>query len=151
MFKKTAPIIALLIAITMTSSTFAQDRYSLTLDNQFISKLKEFGSLKSEVSASARDRIRIIELDFEGTTEATPVELDVEVNIVGSDAVIILDDSLIAKIKGQPVRIPTDTNGFSRVLLKYDSPAMDTKSAMVMNDNTVFIRLSDVKLSLIHI
>lgn len=145
MLKKTAPIIALLIAITMTSSALAQDRYSLTLSNEFISKLKEFGSLKSEVSESARDKIGVIELRFADTKTAAPVELDVDVNIDGSDAVIILDDDLIAKIKGQPVRIPTAENGFSRVLLKYDSPAMVNDSAMVITDNTVFIRLSDVK------
>lgn len=145
MFKKTAPIFALLIAITITSATFAQDRYSLTLSNEFISKLQEFGSLKSEVSASARDKIGVIELRFEDTKDETPVELEIGVDILGSDAVIILDNDLIAKIKGQPVRIPTDKNGFSRVLLKYDSPAMTNESAMVMNDNTVFVRLSDVK------
>jgi hypothetical protein len=145
MFKKTAPIFALLVAITMTSSAFAQDRYSLTLSNEFISKLKEFGSLKSEVSASARDKIGVIELRFADTKDETPVELDIDVNIAGSDAAIILDEDLIAKIKGQPVRIPTDKNGFSRVLLKYDSPALSTESAMVMSDNTVFVRLSDVK------
>ncbi len=145
MFTKTAPIIALLIAITMTTSALAQDRYSLTLSNEFISKLKEFGSLKSEVSESARDKIGVIELRFEDTKSATPVELDIDVNILGEDAVIVLDEGLIAKIKGQPVRIPTDQNGFSRVLLKYDSPAMINESAVVMSDNTVFIRLSDVK------
>ena len=145
MFNKTAPIIALLVAITMTSSAFAQDRYSLTLSNEFISKLKEFGSLKSEVSAAARDKIGVIELRFDDTKTETPVELDIDVNILGPDAIIILDDDLIAKIKGQPVRIPTDRNGFSRVLLKYDLPALANKGAMVMNDNTVFVRLSDVK------
>lgn len=129
----------------MTSSAFAQDRYSLTLNSEFINKLKEFGSLKSEVSASAREKIGVIELRFADTKDATPVELEVNVEILGEDAIIILDNDLIAKIKGQPVRIPTDRNGFSRVLLKFDSPAMATESAMVMSDNTVFVRLSDVK------
>jgi len=145
MFKKTAPIVALLIAITMTSAAFAQDRYSLTLSNDFISKLKEFGSLKSDVSESARNKIGVIELRFADTKEETPVELEIGVDIVGSDAVIILDDDLIAKVKGQPVRIPTSESGFSRVLLKYDTPAMSNDSAMVISDNTVFVRLSDVK------
>ena len=145
MFNKTAPIFALLIALLMTTSTLAQDRYSLTLSNEFIIKLKEFGSLKSEVSETARDKIGVIELRFEDTKLATPVELDIDVSILGTDAIIVLDEELIAKIKGQPVRIPTNVNGFSRVLLKYDSPAMVTKSSVVMSDNTVFIRLSDVK------
>lgn len=145
MFKNTVPFIALFIAITMTTSAFSQDRYSLTLSNEFIIKLKEFGSLKSEVSESARDKIGVIELRFEDTKSATPVELDIDVNILGADAVIILDDGLIAKIKGQPVRIPTIENGFSRVLLKYDSPALASKSSVIMSDDTVFIRLSDVK------
>lgn len=145
MFNKTAPIIALFIAIAMTTSAFAQDRYSLTLSNDFIGKLKEFGSLKSEVSEQARDKIGVIELRFDDTKSAPPVELDIEVNILGPDAVIILDDGLIAKIKGQPVRIPTIKNGFSRVLLKYDSPALASQSSVVMSDDTVFIRLSDVK------
>jgi len=145
MFKKVAPIIAILIAISLSSSALAQERYSLELNNEFISKLKEFGSLKSEVSASAREKIRVIELRFGDTKTQTPVELDIDVNVIGSDAIIILDDELIAKIKGQPIRIPTDQNGFSRVLLKYDSSAMAAKSAVVMSDNTVFVRLSDVK------
>jgi len=143
MLTKFAPIIALLIAITMTSSASAQDRYSLTLSNEFIYKLKEFGSLKSEVSETARDRIGIIELRFADTKSEPPVDLDIDVNVVGPDAVIVLDEGLIAKIKGQPVRIPTQENGFSRVLLKYDTPAV--KPAMIMSDNTVFVRLSNVK------
>lgn len=145
MFNKTAPLIALIVALTMTTSVMAQDRYSLTLSNDFIGKLKEFGSLKSEVSAAARDKIGVIELRFEATKSATPVELDVDVNIIGDDANIVIDDDLIAKIKGQPVRIPTSQNGFSRVLLKYDSPAIASQSAIIMGDNTVFVRLSDVK------
>lgn len=144
MFNKTATLIALVLTIALTSTSVAQDRYSLTLNNDFISKLKEFGSLKSEVSASARDKIGVIELRFDDTKDQTPVDLDVEVNIVQDDAIIVLDEQLIAKIKGQPVRIETTENGFSRVLLKYDSPAV-IESAMVITDNTVFIRLSDVK------
>ena len=145
MLKKTLPLFALLIAVTMASAGFAQDRYSLTLSNDFISKLKEFGSLKSEVSESARDKISVIELRFSDTKDVTPVELDVDVNVTGADAVIVLDEAIIAKIKGQPVRIPTAENGFERVLLKYDSPAMMNQSSMVISDDTVFVRLSDVK------
>lgn len=144
MFNKKATLIALVISIAMTSSAWAQDRYSLTLNNDFISKLKEFGSLKSEVSESARDKIGVVELRFSDTKDQTPIELDIDVNLVDDDAIIILDDDLIAKIKGQPVRITTTENGFARVLLKYDSPAL-IESSMVVTDNTVFIRLSDVK------
>lgn len=145
MLKKIVPVITLLIAIAMTSSAIAQDRYSLTLSNDFISKLKEFGSLKSEVSPSARDKIAIIELRFNDTKSEIPVDLEVDVTRDASDAVIVLDEDLIAKIKGQPIRIPVQENGFSRVLLKYDSPVLMNKSAMIINDNTVFVRLSDVK------
>jgi hypothetical protein len=144
MFHKNTALIALAILVATTSNVFAQDRYSLTLNNDFIGKLKEFGSLKSEVSESARDKIGVIELRFSDTRDETPVQLDIDVNIVDEDAIIILDEELIAKIKGQPVRISTKENGFARVLLKYDLPAI-IESSMVVTDNTVFIRLSDVK------
>lgn len=144
MFNKKTTLIALAITIAMTSTAWAQDRYSLTLNNDFIAKLIEFGSLKSEVAASARDKIGVIELRFDDTQSQTPIDLEIAVNLVDDDAVIILDDDLIAKIKGQPVRITTRENGFSRVLLKYDSPAL-IESSLVITDNTVFVRLSDVK------
>ena len=146
MFQPTKLIFSMMIAaLVLSSSAFAQDRYSLTLNNDFLEKLQSFGSLKSEVSESARDKIAYIELRYEESKETTPIELDENVTIQGSDAVIILDDSLIAKIKGQPVRIPVTENGFARVLLKYDAPAMASTPSEIINEDLVFIRLSDVK------
>ena len=115
------------------------------MDNSWLEKLRSAGSLKSDVKESSRDKIGYIELSYEGSGETAPIELDENVIIQGSDAIIVLDDSLIAKIKGQPVRIPVSENGFARVLLKYDAPAMASAPSEIINEDLVFVRLSDVK------
>lgn len=136
---------AVVAVLVLSSSTFAQDRYSLTLNNEYLTNLKSSGSLKSEVSESARNKIGFIELRYDDSKDKTPIELDVEITRNGSDAVIVLDNELIAKIKGQPVRIPARENGFSRVLLKYDAPAVGIKSSQIISEDLLFVRLSDVK------
>ena len=145
MFHKTSTfIVATIAVIALSSSVFAQDRYSLTLNNDYLSKLKSFGSLKSDVSQSARNKIGFIELRYADSKDTPSIELDVDIRIDGSDAVIILDEELIAKIKGQPVRIPTRRNGFSRVLLKYDAPPV-APAAEIIDEDLTYVRISDVK------
>lgn len=144
MFQKFS-LSAIVAVLVLCSSAIAQDRYSLTLNNEYLTNLKSSGSLKSEVSESARNKIGFIELRYDDSKDKTPIELDVDVVRNGSDAVIILDNELIAKIKGQPVRIPARENGFSRVLLKYDAPVVGIKSSQIVSEDLLFIRLSDVK------
>ncbi len=145
MFQKSTFLSAIIAVLVLSSSTFAQDRYSLTLNNDYLTKLKNSGSLKSDVSESARNKIGFIELRYEDSKTTTPIELDVDVTRDGSDAIVILDNELIAKIKGQPVRIPVQENGFARVLLKYDAPAIATQPSQIISEDLVFVRLSDVK------
>ncbi len=143
MFQKQSLLLSAVVAVlVLSSSALAQDRYSLTLNNEYLINLKSSGSLKSEVSEAARSKIGYIELRYDDSKNKTPIELDIDVVRNGSDAVIILDNELIAKIKGQPVRIPAKENGFSRVLLKYDAPAVVSK---IISEDMLFIRLSDVK------
>ena len=156
MFQKLV-LSAVVAVLVLSSSAIAQDRYALTLNNAFLTNLKSSGSLKSVVSESSRSKIGFIELRYDDSKGKTPIELDIDINIVvnadanidgtptGTDAVIVLDNDLIAKIKGQPVRIPVKENGFSRVLLKYDAPAVANKSSEIISDELLFIRLSDVK------
>ena len=136
---------ATVAVLVLSSSAFAQDRYSLTLNNEYLTSLISSGSLKSEVSASARDKIGFVELRYDDSKDKTPIELEIDIVRSGNDAVIILDDELIAKIKGQPVRIPVSENGFSRVLLKYDAPAVGNSSSEIVSEDLLFVRLSDVK------
>lgn len=146
MFQKQSLLLSAVVAVlVLSSSAFAQDRYSLTLNNEYLINLKSSGSLKSEVSEAARNKIGYIELRYDDSKNKTPIELDIDVVRNGSDAVIILDNELIAKIKGQPVRIPAKENGFSRVLLKYDAPAVASKASEIISEDMLFIRLSDVK------
>jgi hypothetical protein len=144
MFQKLV-LTAVVTVFALSSSAFAQDRYSLTLNNEYLTNLKASGSLKSEVSESARNKIGFIELRYDDSKDKTPIELDVDITRSGPDAVIVLDNELIAKIKGQPVRIPARENGFSRVLLKYDAPAVGNASSEIISEDLLFIRLSDVK------
>jgi len=136
---------AFIAALCLSSSAFAQDRYSLTLNNDYLVDLKSSGSLKSEVSESARNKIGFIELRYEDSKSQAPIELEIDIIRNGSDAIIILDNDLIAKIKGQPIRVPVSQNGFARVLLKYDIPAVAVKASEIISEDLLFIRLSDVK------
>jgi len=135
---------AVVAVLVLSSSAIAQDRYSMTLNNDYLTNLKSTGSLKSEVSEAARNKIGFIVLRYDDSKDKTPIELDIDVIRSGNDAIIILDNDLIAKIKGQPVRIPARENGFSRVLLKYDAPAVQP-AAEIISEDILFVRLSDVK------
>lgn len=136
--------VAVAASMLCTTTAFAQTRYTLTLNKQFIDTLQNSGSLKSEVPASNRKKIAFVEIRYDETKSNDHVNLDVAIRRQGDDAIIVLDDETIAKIKGQPIRIAVQDNGFSRVLLKYDTPAISPQQSSVISEETVFIRLSDV-------
>ena len=136
---------AVVAVLVLSSSAIAQDRYSMTLNNDYVTNLISTGSLKSDVSEAARNKIGFIELRYDDSRDKTPIELEIDILRSGSDAIVVLDNELIAKIKGQPVSIPVKENGFSRVLLKYDAPAIANKATEIISEDILFVRLSDVK------
>ena len=143
----TAVFAALLIATSIPS--FGQsDRYSLTLDDAFVTSLKNAGSLVSTIKDASRNTIGVIELRYADTKDNDPVDLNLDVKNVEDAAVIILDEDILAKIKGQPIRIPVSNPQFSRVLLRYDAPAVPNEPAMnsmMSEEGLLFVRLSDTK------
>jgi hypothetical protein len=140
-------MIAALTVMTSTATFGQSDRFSLTLNNSYIDSLRSAGSLVSAIDPDSRNKIGIIELRYDETKDNEPVELDLAIGNENDAAVIVIDEDLLSKIKGQPVRVSISNSLFSSVLLKYDSPAMSPaiNPTMQMDDDLIFIRLSDTK------
>ena len=135
-------------SVVSTSLVSAQERYALTLDNNYVNKLRANGSLFSPIGDESQNKIRTIELKYDDTKSRAPVELDLNVATINGDAVIVLDDELLAKIKGQPVRTTVSDSQFTRVLLKYEAPMMSADPAIesaMSGEGMIFIRMSDTE------
>ena len=152
MFKTKSIFTALLFAVacmSMAATANAQDqtRFVLKLDDKLITDFKGYGSLRSTVPERFKEKISFVELQFEGTKDGQPVEMDWGLVINGSSANIVLDDAAIERLMAQPVRIevPAEKNTFSEIVLQYDAPAGTTP---ILNDtgspaDSFFIKLED--------
>lgn len=137
----------------LATSSFAQDqRFVMKLSNELVDSFKSFGSLKSLVPADARDTIGFVELQFEDTKDVDPIDLPLGLSVRNNEATIVLDDELINKVKGQPIRVSVGENekGFGQVLLVYDAPTPASRIPIVKDAEgnameMVYVRLSDAK------
>ena len=139
-----------LAALIMVGNVSAQDqtRFVLKLDNDLISSFRSYGSLRSAVPDEFKARISFVELQFSDTKDNEPVELNLDIQINGDNANIVLNDADIETVKGQPVRVAVsaDRNSFSQIVLMYDAPA--AVAAPQMNSggqpaDMYYIRLSN--------
>ena len=104
-------------------NTGGQTRFVLKLNNDLILKLRDIGSLASNVSTEFRNRISLIEIQQTGT-QAEAVEIvKADLEIVNKIANITMDEQLISKVRKGPIQIvvPADKRKFSRVEVIYAS------------------------------
>ena len=135
------------LSLVATANAQDQTRFVLKLDNKLIEDFKSFGSLRSTVPEQFKERISFVELQFDGTKDGQPVEMDWGLIINGDSANIVLDEAAIDSIMAQPVRVavPADKNTFDDIVLQYDAPAGTTP---ILNDtgspaDAFFIKLGD--------
>ena len=152
MFKTKSIITAVLFAVvclSLAATANAQDqtRFVLKLDEKLITDFKEYGSLRSTVPERFKEKISFVELQFEGTSDRQPVEMEWGLLINGNSANIVLDEPAIERLLAQPVRVAvtTDKNTFNEIILQYDAPAGTTPilNATGGPADSFFIKLED--------
>jgi hypothetical protein len=143
-------VAALLLSFLMSSGTNAQDesaRFILKLNDNLISSFKDYGSLRSALPADVRDRIDTIELRYQGTEDKTPINMNLNVQINGQNAEIVVDDSLLNTVRNQPVRVPLNGKTFNVVFLRYNKAGGGGAGAeeVVMGDgpNRFVLKITD--------
>lgn len=120
------PVAVCFSIVLLSQLAQAQDqKFNVTLNNQYISQLKEYGYLQSTVKDDQkREQIGLIALQFEATKDKPPVDLTPGISVKGDEATIVIDNRLLEQIKGQPVHIQVSKEaiGFKNLYLVYDVP-----------------------------
>ncbi len=149
---------ALVVCVSMANRAEAQDqtRFVLKLSDDLIFKLRDVGSLASNVEAGFRNRISLIDVQF-GNAEAGRAEsVDVDLEVTNGTANVIMDERLIARVKKGPIRIvvPPAKRAFTRVSLVYargegeDAPNRPAEPILNSSGQPIdlyYIRLKDSK------
>ena len=142
-------IVLTVCCLGLAASSHAQDQtFAMKLNNTHFEGLKKYGSLKSHIPEKARGKIGVVELKFDQTADKEPVELDIVASVQDGVAIFVVDDDLIAKIKGQPVKIKLADNAkkVQEVSLIYsvEAPVPDSPSIKDADGNVMdvfFVRL----------
>ena len=148
---------AMLVCLSMVNQAAAQDqtRFVLKLNEDLIFKLRDVGSLASNVRAEFRDRISLIEVQY-GDAGGQPENVDVDLEVANGTANVIMDERLIARVQQGPIRIvvPAAKRAFSRVSLVYargeneDAPNRPAEPILNSSGQPVdlyYIRLKEAK------
>ncbi|MEL7496323.1 MAG: hypothetical protein AAFN77_01845 [Planctomycetota bacterium] len=147
--------VALALIITASSTTSAQEqtRFVLKLNDDLVNNLRSFGSLTSNVDDQFKQRISMIEIQYDGKTNVPASTSDTSILVESGTANISISDELIADIQRNPVRInvPADKRDFSKISLNYVLPAkpnMPLSTGPILNDSgqpvdMYYIRLSN--------
>ena len=149
---------ALIICLSMANQADAQDqtRFVLKLSDDLVFKLRDVGSLASNVRPEFQNRISLIEVQFGDITGKTAENVNVDVEVANGTANVIMDERFISRVKQGPVRIvvPPNKRAFTRVSLVYargeneDIPSRPAEP--ILNSSGQPIDLYYI-LSLIHI
>ena len=149
---------AALVCLSMVNQAAAQDqtRFVLKLNEDLIFKLRDVGSLASNVREEFRDRISLIEVQYGDTGSRAAETVEVDLEVANNVANVIMDERLIDRVQKGPIRIvvPTDKRTFSRVSLVYargegeDAPSRPAEP--ILNDagqpiDMYYIRLKESK------
>jgi len=137
---------ACMLVLGMVSAATAQDNtsYPLVLSASNLDAMVQGRLLTSPVKPEKQNVIESVVVSYSATKSNAPVELNVDMQYSNGKVEVMVDDELLAKIKGQPVVIEVLQRPVTEVVLKYDAPAGDP----IMGgggEGAVFVRLSDSK------
>lgn len=147
------------LAVTTTANAQDQTRFVLKLNDELVKNLRSFGSLTSNVEDQFKQRISMIEIQYDGNASAPALTNNASIIINSDVAAIRITDEMLTNIKSQPIRIliSEDKRDFSKIALNYEmAPSANsskppaTPSAPVLNDDgqpvdMFYIRLSNDK------
>ena len=115
--------VALTVCASMVNRAAAQDqtRFVLKLSNDLVFKLRDVGSLASNVRAEFRNRISLIEVQYGDTAGGRAENVEVDLEVSNGTANVIMDERLIERVQRGPIRIvvPPAKRAFTRVSLVY--------------------------------
>ena len=147
---------ALIICLSMANQADAQDqtRFVLKLSDDLVFKLRDVGSLASNVRPEFQKRISLIEVQFGDITGKTAENVNVDVEVANGTANVIMDERFISRVKQGPVRIvvPPNKRAFTRVSLVYargeneDIPSRPAEPILNSSGQPIdlyYIRLTD--------
>ena len=138
---------AILAVLGFASAVSAQDNssYRMDLSASNLDATVQGRLLTSPVKADKQNSMQNIVVSYEATKNNTPVELNVDMTYNNGKVEIIVDDNLLAKIKGQPVVAEVSQRPVTEVVLKYDSLPASDPIISGAGDGALFVRLSDTK------
>ena len=138
--------------------TRAQDqtRFVLRLSDDLVFKLRDVGSLASNVQAEFRNNISLIEVQFGDAANAQAENVSVDLEVSNGTANVIMDERLIERVQRGPIRIvvPPAKRAFNRVSLVYargeneDIPSRPAEPILNSSGQPIdlfYIRLKDTK------
>ena len=138
--------------------TRAQDqtRFVLRLSDDLVFKLRDVGSLASNVQAEFRNNISLIEVQFGDVANAQAENVSVDLEVSNGTANVIMDERLIERVQRGPIRIvvPPAKRAFNRVSLVYargeneDIPSRPAEPILNSSGQPIdlfYIRLKDAK------
>ena len=138
--------------------TRAQDqtRFVLRLSDDLVFKLRDVGSLASNVQAEFRNNISLIEVQFGDAANAQAENVSVDLEVSNGTANVIMDERLIQRVQRGPIRIvvPPAKRAFNRVSLVYargeneDIPSRPAEPILNSSGQPIdlfYIRLKDAK------
>ena len=158
--RRASGLLALLLAIALSSSCMAQEqtRFVLKLNDDLASNLRNFGTLSSNVDEKFRQRISMVEIQYVGGVDGTATTSDQKLVLSNDVANISVTETMINQLKSGPIRImvPAGERSFSKIALNYEvsqsKPAATVENKVnstgpILNDSgqpmdTFFIRMN---------
>lgn len=156
LMKSLAAAVAVALIFTASASAQEQTRFVLKLTDELVDQLRDVGSLASNVEVEFRERISLIDVQFGDATGKQAEVMEVDMDVAGGTANVIVDERLIEQIQKNPIRItvPNDKRKFSRVSLVYargadeDLPTTPVKPILDSSGEPIdmfYIRLKDAR------
>ena len=142
---------AVLFVLGLAASVSAQDNssYPLVLSGSNLDAMVQGRLLTSPVKAEKQNTIETVIVSYSATKANPPVELNVDMSYANGKVEVLVDDDLLAKIKGQPVIFEVTQRPITEVVLKYDAPISGVTGDPMMGsgvaEGALFVRLSDSK------
>jgi hypothetical protein len=135
-----------MLVLSWVSVGSAQDNtsYPLVLSASNLDAMVQGRLLTSPVKPEKQNTIENVVVSYTPTKANAPVELFVDAQYNNGKVEVLVDDELLAKIKGQPVSFEVTQRPVTEVVLKYDAPASDPIMGG-SGEGVLFVRLSDSK------
>lgn len=145
---KSTSVLAILLVTGLVASVSAQDNtsYPLVLSGSNLDAMVQGRLLTSPVKVEKQNLIQTVVVSYSATKSNPSVELLVDSTYINGKVEVMVDDDLLAKIKGQPVIFEVNQRPVTEVVLKYDAPlTSDPLMNADVGEGAIFVRLSDSK------